>query len=53
VIGTHDLSFYLMPGQTQAVLHWAVTDRPAAVEEELRRKYKEAFDRLPKYTDRT
>jgi hypothetical protein len=34
-------------------IRWAITDRPAAVEEELHRKHIETFGRLPKYTDRT
>ncbi|HNT78923.1 MAG TPA: hypothetical protein PKH77_28280 [Anaerolineae bacterium] len=38
---------------TQIVIRWAETDRPAAVEEELHRRHKEIFGRLPKYTDRT
>lgn len=35
------------------VVRWAVTDRPAAVEEELHRKYKAKFGKLPKYVDHT
>jgi len=35
------------------VIRWAVTDRPAAVEEELHRRHAEFFGRLPKYTERT
>jgi len=35
------------------VLRWAVTTRPSAVEEELHRRYKEKFGRLPKYTQHT
>ena len=35
------------------VIRWAVTDRPAAVEEELHKRHVEFFGRLPKYTDRT
>ncbi len=43
--GNEDLS--------KIVIRWAITNRPAAVEEELHRKHIEAFGRLPKYTDRT
>lgn len=32
------------------LIRWAVTDRPAAVEEELYRLYQEEYGRLPKYT---
>jgi len=35
------------------VIRWATTQRPAAVEEELHRRYVEVFGKLPKYTDRT
>ena len=35
------------------VIRWAITDRPAAVEEELHRRHIEFFGRLPKYTERT
>ncbi len=35
------------------LVRWAVTDRPAAVEEELHRQHIERFGRLPKYTDHT
>ena len=38
---------------TRVLIRWAVTDRPAAVEEELHLRHKAAFGRLPKYTDRT
>jgi hypothetical protein len=38
---------------SKIVIRWAITDRPAAAEEELHRKHIEAFGRLPKYTDRT
>lgn len=38
---------------SKIVIRWAVTDRPAAVEEELHRKHIDAFGRLPKYTERT
>jgi hypothetical protein len=34
-------------------VRWAVTDRPAAAEEELHRRHLEKFGRLPKYTLRT
>ena len=35
------------------VIRWAVTERPAAVEEELHKRYIEVFGKLPKYTKRT
>ena len=34
-------------------IRWAVTDRPAAVEEELHLRYKGRFGELPKYTENT
>ena len=34
-------------------IRWAVTDRPAAVEEELHMRYKGKFGELPKYTKNT
>jgi hypothetical protein len=34
-------------------IRWAVTDRPAAVEEDLHKKYEARFGRLPKYTEHT
>lgn len=38
---------------SRIVLGWAVTNRPAAVEEELRLNHLNRFGRLPKYTRRT
>ena len=38
---------------SRIVIRWAVCDRPAAAEEELHRRHKSEFGRLPKYTDRT
>ncbi len=35
------------------LVRWAVTDRPAAVEEELHRRHRERFSRLPKYVQHT
>lgn len=35
------------------VIRWAETDRPAAAEEELHRRYRKKFECLPKYTKRT
>ncbi len=35
------------------VVRWAVTSRPAAVEEELHRRYQSRFGTLPKYVDHT
>lgn len=35
------------------VVRWAVTDRPAAVEEELHRRHRVKFGRLPTYTKHT
>ena len=34
-------------------IRWAVTDRPAAVEEELHLRYKGRFGELPQYTENT
>jgi hypothetical protein len=38
---------------SRIVIRWAVTDSPAAAEEELHKRYREFFGTLPKYTDRT
>ena len=38
---------------TKLIIRWAITDRPAAVEEELHKRYKEKFGGLPKYTQHT
>ncbi len=38
---------------SKILIRWAVTDRPAAVEEELHRQHITKFGKLPKYTDRT
>lgn len=38
---------------SKIVVRWAVTGRPAAVEEELHRMHREKFSRLPKYTEHT
>jgi hypothetical protein len=38
---------------SRIVVRWAVTDRPAAAEEELHRRHLAQFSRLPKYTLRT
>jgi hypothetical protein len=35
---------------SRLVVRWAVTERPAAGEEELHRLYRQQFGRLPKYT---
>jgi hypothetical protein len=32
---------------------WAVTDKPAAAEEELHQAYRQKFDRLPTYAKNT
>lgn len=34
-------------------IRWAITSRPSAAEEELHKRYKRRFGRLPTYTDRT
>jgi len=39
--------------ESTIVVRWAVTDRPAAVEEELHRRHQQKFGRLPKYTEFT
>jgi excinuclease UvrABC nuclease subunit len=38
---------------SRIVVRWATTDRPAAVEEELHKKYRAKYDRLPKHTKHT
>lgn len=38
---------------SKLVVRWAVTDRPAAVEEELHRRHRAKFGKLPKYTKTT
>lgn len=38
---------------SKLVVRWAITDRPAAAEEELHRRYKAKFGELPKYTEHT
>jgi len=38
---------------SRIVVRWAVTDRPAAVEEELHKRHRAKFGKLPKYTQRT
>ncbi len=38
---------------SKILIRWAVTDRPAAVEEELHKLHITLFGELPKYTDRT
>ncbi|SRR6266540_3381280 len=35
---------------SRIVVRWAATDRPAAVEEDLHRRYRERFSSLPKHT---
>lgn len=38
---------------SRIVIRWAVTSRPAAVEEELHRRYENHFGGLPKYVEHT
>ncbi len=38
---------------SKMVVRWAVTDRPAAVEEELHKRYLNRFGQLPKYVKHT
>lgn len=38
---------------SKIVVRWAVTDRPAAVEEELHKRYSNRFGKLPKYVEHT
>lgn len=38
---------------SRIVIRWAVTDRPAAAEEELHRRHQVRFGNLPKYTRHT
>ena len=37
-------------GDFHVEVRWAETDRPAAAEEELHRRHRERFGRLPRYT---
>jgi excinuclease UvrABC nuclease subunit len=36
---------------SRIVVRWAITDRPAAVEEELHKRYLRKFGKLPKYVE--
>lgn len=38
---------------SRMVVRWAVTDRPAAVEEELHKRYLSRFGKLPRYVEHT
>ncbi len=38
---------------SRIVIRWAITERPAAVEEELHKRYIKKFGTLPKYTKHT
>lgn len=38
---------------SKIVVRWTITDRPAAVEEDLHMKYKNKFGKLPKYVKHT
>ena len=38
---------------SRLVVRWAITNRPAAVEEELHRRYRIKFGELPKHTEHT
>jgi hypothetical protein len=38
---------------SRIVVRWAVTSRPAAVEEDLHQRYQNRFDALPKYVEHT
>lgn len=38
---------------SRMVVRWAITDRPAAVEEELHRAYREKFGGRPRYVEHT
>jgi len=38
---------------SRIVVRWAVTDRPAATEEELHKRYQAKFGKFPKYTEHT
>lgn len=38
---------------SRLAVRWAITNRPAAVEEELHRRYRIKFGELPKYTEHT
>ena len=35
------------------VVRWAVTDRPACVEEEIHKRHRNKFGKLPKYVEHT
>lgn len=38
---------------SRIIVRWAATDRPAAMEEELHKRYLDKFGKLPKYTEHT
>ena len=38
---------------SKIIIRWAITDRPAAVEEELHKRHREKFGKLPKYVEHT
>ena len=38
---------------SKIVIRWAITDRPATVEEELHRRHRKKFGKLPKYVKHT
>jgi hypothetical protein len=53
--GTHPVRNAILKGEdtSRVLIRWALTDRPAAAEEELHRLYVRQHGRLPKYTQRT
>ncbi|MBM3471670.1 MAG: hypothetical protein FJX75_00175 [Armatimonadetes bacterium] len=53
--GNHPVHKAILAGEdtTKLLVRWALTDRPAAAEEELHRLYVRRHGRLPKYTQRT
>lgn len=38
---------------SKILVRWAITNRPAAAEEELHKRYLKRFDKLPKYVEHT
>ena len=54
-IGPHSAGKKIRAAEDVAriVVRWAPTDRPAAAEEELHKRYLSKLGRLPKYTDHT
>jgi hypothetical protein len=52
---SHSTSWRIQDNESveDILIRWAITNRPAAVEEELHKRYKGRFGKLPKYTKNT